>query len=653
MGAFSVVMRFAYGSMKTGFGNGRQTIFFIVLIVWSLSASAQVGQADTIPTAPRPLSKRGIGPLKAALSEPIGSAAVLDTLLSVSRELAYQPGQLVALCRLAGLRLQQQQPQAANELLRQAEQLAGQINDLKEARWAMNQVGRIQRANIRLLSPVPSSPSFSSVMETLGKAMRETASGLSRTNPPGVTPVEPPSTPERRAPDKRSFQDLTADYIASLPIPAVDPSVYRHFRGKPDFAERWLDTLIRFQQASPKVVQQLTEQKKRRDSSQELSKAFAKEGDYAKAYQYFLQYTAYKDSLTAEATTRRLASLTYKQNLLKKEAQIQLLTKDRLLSELESNRQRQFVLVLAGCIAILGAFSLILTRNNRAKHRANQQLSEQKEALQETLAQLKTTQTQLVQAEKMASLGELTAGIAHEIQNPLNFVNNFSEVSAELVGELREEQAREEPDPELVGELFNDLTLNLEKIRHHGGRASNIVKGMLEHARSSSGRKEPTNLNTLTDEYLRLVYVDLRTRDNAFSCKLVTNYAPDLGLATVMPQELGRVLLNLATNAFYAVRQKQKMAPAGYEPVVSVTTSRVGNQVQIRVSDNGIGIPDAVKTKIFQPFFTTKPTGEGTGLGLSLSYDIVTKGHGGQLTVNSREGEGSEFVITLPADLMV
>ncbi|MCX6218100.1 ATP-binding protein [Spirosoma sp.] len=597
------------------------------------------------------MSRRGISPLKAALSEDVNSAEVLDTLLSVSRELAYQPGQLVALCRLAGLRLQKQQPQAAKELLQQAEQIAAQINDLKEARWAMSQIGKILKANIRLMSPVPSSPTLGSVMETLGKSMRETASRLSRDNPPVATTTEPLTQLDRRGADKRTFPDVTADYIASLPRPTFEPRMFRQLRVKPDFADRWLDTLIHSEKSSPQVVQQLTEQKKRRDSSQELSNAFAKEGDYAKAYQYFLQYTAYKDSLTAEATSRRLASLTYKQNLLKKEAQIQLLTKDRQLSEQESNRQRQFVLVLVGCLAVLGAFSLILTRNNRAKHRANQQLSEQKEALQQTLAQLETTQTQLVQAEKMASLGELTAGIAHEIQNPLNFVNNFSEVSVELVGELREEQAKGEPDLELVDELFKDLTLNLEKITYHGGRASNIVKGMLEHARSSTGRKEPTNLNVLADEYLRLVYVDLRTKDKAFNCQLTTDYAPDLGLVTVMPQELGRVLLNLFTNAFYAVREKKKVAPVGYEPMVSISTSRVGNQVQICVRDNGIGIPDGVKGKIFQPFFTTKPTGEGTGLGLSLSYDIVTKGHSGQLTVNGREGEGTGFVITLPTGL--
>jgi signal transduction histidine kinase len=249
----------------------------------------------------------------------------------------------------------------------------------------------------------------------------------------------------------------------------------------------------------------------------------------------------------------------------------------------------------------------------------------------------------------MASLGELTAGIAHEIQNPLNFVNNFSEVSTELVTELEEEQQKPDRDPDLEAELLGDLKQNLQKITHHGQRASSIVKGMLEHSRTTTGERQPTDLNALADEYLRLAYQGLRAKDKTFNTDLNTDFAPALGKVDVVPQEIGRVLLNLFNNAFYAVHQKQKSALADYQPTVRVSTHPVDSGVEIRVQDNGTGIPDAVKAKIFQPFFTTKPTGEGTGLGLSLAYDIVTKGHGGTLTAESREGKGTEFTIKLPA----
>ncbi|SDM08205.1 His Kinase A (phospho-acceptor) domain-containing protein [Catalinimonas alkaloidigena] len=258
-------------------------------------------------------------------------------------------------------------------------------------------------------------------------------------------------------------------------------------------------------------------------------------------------------------------------------------------------------------------------------------------------------QEQLIQKEKMASLGELTAGIAHEIQNPLNFVNNFSDVSGELVEELKETLRTPEQDPSLVTEILHDLTQNLEKIHHHGRRADSIVKGMLQHSRASGGEKQPTRLNDLTDEYLRIAYHGFRAKDKAFNVTLTTRFDPQLGKVNVAPQELGRVLLNLFNNAFYATDQKRKLQQNGYLPEVTVSTQKTGNRVEIRVQDNGTGVPAAVKQKIFQPFFTTKPTGEGTGLGLSLSYDIVTKGHGGELSMESREGEGTEFVIRLPA----
>ena len=271
-------------------------------------------------------------------------------------------------------------------------------------------------------------------------------------------------------------------------------------------------------------------------------------------------------------------------------------------------------------------------------------------ALEQSLTDLRATQSQLIQREKMASLGELTAGIAHEIQNPLNFVNNFSEVSAELVSELEEEQLKPNRDTELEAEILIDLKQNLQKINHHGGRASAIVRGMLEHSRSSTGEKRPTDLNALADEYLKLAYHGLKAKDKNFNSELVTDFGNDLSLNEIVPQEIGRVLLNLYNNAFYAVQQRQKGKGHGdtYQPTITVSTTKVNGHTQIRVSDNGTGMSSSVQGKIFQPFFTTKPTGEGTGLGLSLSYDIITKGHGGSLTVESQEGEGTTFVIQLP-----
>jgi two-component system, NtrC family, sensor kinase len=274
------------------------------------------------------------------------------------------------------------------------------------------------------------------------------------------------------------------------------------------------------------------------------------------------------------------------------------------------------------------------------------QVSERTAELNKSLTDLKITQTQLIQKEKMASLGELTAGIAHEIQNPLNFVNNFAEVSVELVSELKDELDRGDTDEAKA--IANDLTQNLQKINHHGGRASAIVRGMLEHSRTGTGEKQPTNLNALADEYLKIAYHGLRAKDKDFNCDLKTTFVADLVSVAVVPQEIGRVLLNLYNNAFYAVHEKQKIALADYQPTVTVSTHRLDNQVEIRVRDNGAGIPDAIKAKIFQPFFTTKPTGEGTGLGLSLSYDIVTKGHGGTLLVESEPGLFTQFVISLP-----
>jgi signal transduction histidine kinase len=273
------------------------------------------------------------------------------------------------------------------------------------------------------------------------------------------------------------------------------------------------------------------------------------------------------------------------------------------------------------------------------------QVADRTSELSHSLTELKTTQAQLIQSEKLASLGELTAGIAHEIQNPLNFVNNFSEVSHELLHEMKGELSNGSKEEAIA--IADDVIKNLEKIHLHGKRADAIVKGMLQHSRSTTGQKEPTNISALVDEYLRLAFHGLRAKDKSFNAKLVTDYDQSIGTMNVIAQDIGRVILNLITNAFYAVHQKKQQQPDGYEPTVSVSTKKNGKMVSISVIDNGNGIPNNILDKIFQPFFTTKPTGEGTGLGLSLSYDIV-KAHGGELKVETKEWRGTEFTITLP-----
>ena len=283
------------------------------------------------------------------------------------------------------------------------------------------------------------------------------------------------------------------------------------------------------------------------------------------------------------------------------------------------------------------------------------ELRKQKEELEITLDELKAAQAQLIQSEKMASLGELTAGIAHEIQNPLNFVNNFSEVNRELITEMKHEI--DSGNFTEAKNIANDIEDNEEKITFHGKRADAIVKSMLQHSRSSSGKKEPTDINALADEYLRLSYHGLRAKDKSFNAKFETDFDDSIQEINIVHQDIGRVLLNLINNAFYSVSEKQRQEIPGYEPTIKVTTRRLGDRfdpdndrdrVEIRVADNGNGVPKKVLDKIFQPFFTTKPTGLGTGLGLSLSYDIITRGHGGELKVETKEGEGAEFIIILP-----
>jgi signal transduction histidine kinase len=273
------------------------------------------------------------------------------------------------------------------------------------------------------------------------------------------------------------------------------------------------------------------------------------------------------------------------------------------------------------------------------------ELKQEKEIVESTLAELKSTQAQLIQSEKMASLGELTAGIAHEIQNPLNFVNNFSEVSNELIDEMNGELDKGDIHEAKI--IADDIKQNLEKINHHGRRADGIVKGMLQHSRTSSGQKEPVDINKLADEYLRLSYHGLRAKDKSFNAEIKTDFDSSIGNINVVPQDIGRVILNLINNAFYAVTERSKAELEGYKPSVTVSTKKLSEKIEISVKDNGNGVPFSIREKIFQPFFTTKPTGQGTGLGLSLAYDIV-KAHGGEIKVESKEREGTSFIIQLP-----
>jgi signal transduction histidine kinase len=331
----------------------------------------------------------------------------------------------------------------------------------------------------------------------------------------------------------------------------------------------------------------------------------------------------------------RVASLAQFQSLsFGEQLRLQDLEKEKVIIQ---GRTRTYAL-LAG-LGVCLIIAMILYRNNMQKHKANK-------VLESTLTNLKNTQTQLIQTEKMASLGELTAGIAHEIQNPLNFVNNFSEVSIELLTEMENELNNGDKQEAIA--IAEDVKRNLEKINHHGKRADFIVKGMLQHSRTSTGEKQPTNINVLADEFLKLSYHGLRAKDKSFNAELITHFDESLPKINVVQQDMGRVMLNLFNNAFYAVNQKAKTAEADYKPVVTVTTSTENGKVIIKIKDNGNGIPDSIKDKIMQPFFTTKPTGEGTGLGLSLTYDMVAKGHRGKIDINTKEGEYTEFKVVLP-----
>jgi signal transduction histidine kinase len=357
-----------------------------------------------------------------------------------------------------------------------------------------------------------------------------------------------------------------------------------------------------------------------------LARVFQSRNNIDSAFKYQGMAMVARDSLNKEV--KQFQNVGFAEQL-----RVQQLEEERVAFQ---NKIRTYAM-LAGLGVIL-LIALILYRNNRQKQQANVVLAK-------TLSDLKSTQTQLIQSEKMASLGELTAGIAHEIQNPLNFVNNFSEVNGELIRELKNEAGK--GNIEEVASIANEIETNSEKINHHGKRADAIVKGMLQHSRSSSGQKELVDINAMTDEYLRLSYQGFRARDKLFEAKITTDFDTNAGKLNIIPQDISRVLVNLYNNAYYVVREKAQHSPGGYEPKISVTTKKIKGMVEISVKDNGNGIAENIRQKIFQPFFTTKPTGQGTGLGLSLAYDII-KAHGGLISVKSEEGIGTEFIVELP-----
>ncbi len=387
-----------------------------------------------------------------------------------------------------------------------------------------------------------------------------------------------------------------------------------------------------------------------RDANLKLSELYDQSGNSAESYRYFKNYIVYRDSLNNIKTVQTMANLRTDFEVSQKQLEVDRLSRQR-------QNQRWGLITIAGILFTTVVLLFMFYRNNKIKQKANVQLQEQKMKVETALINLKATQAQLIQSEKMASLGELTAGIAHEIQNPLNFVNNFSEVSNELIEEMKEELAS--GDVHEAIEIAGDIKQNLEKINQHGKRAESIVKGMLLHSRGSSGKKELTDINALCNECLRLSYHGFRAKDDAFNAEFKTDLDADLPKIDVIPQDIVRVLLNLINNAFQAVSSKTLsteqagLAQGGsdYKPIVTVSTKLSTLEgglrgVKITVRDNGPGIPNEIKDKIFQPFFTTKPAGQGTGLGLSLSYDIV-KAHGGELKVESRGGEGAEFIIKL------
>jgi signal transduction histidine kinase len=384
-----------------------------------------------------------------------------------------------------------------------------------------------------------------------------------------------------------------------------------------------------------------------RDASLKLSDMYQSDGNAEKSLGFFRQYVQFRDSIENLRDIQRTAELQINFERSRNLAEVNLLNRQKQL-------QRFFLVISLIVLVVIGGLVVVLYRNNRQKQKAYTLLGlekavteEQRDQTNKALEKLQRTQAHLVQSEKLASLGQLTAGIAHEIQNPLNFVNNFSEVNTELLTELRE--ANVTGNAKAVQTLADEILSNEEKINQHGKRADAIVKGMLQHSRTGEREKKATDINGLVNEYFRLAYHGQRVKDKSFNATMRTEFDPEAGEINIVPQEIGRVILNLVNNAFYAVSAKSKEGHNDFIPTVTVGTKRGTNQLTLIVKDNGTGIPPLVKDNIFQPFFTTKGPGIGTGLGLSISYDII-KAHSGEIKVESEEGVGTEFLVVLPAD---
>ncbi|MGK2862644.1 MAG: tetratricopeptide repeat-containing sensor histidine kinase [Chitinophagaceae bacterium] len=397
------------------------------------------------------------------------------------------------------------------------------------------------------------------------------------------------------------------------------------------------DSALYYAKESLKIFENRNDPAWKRDAYDLLASYFDHLGKTDSATMYLKLAKSLSDSLSVEERKNLLA---FQDIVVDEQVRLEKLEKERI----ETRGKLRIYLLLSGIVVFI-VIIFLLYRNNQHRKKTNETLRQRNEKIENTLHQLRSTQTQLIQSEKMASLGALTAGIAHEIQNPLNFVNNFSDVNEELLTEMKDELSKGKIDDAIA--LANDVIENQKKINHHGKRADAIVKGMLQHSRSSSGIKEPTDINALADEYLRLTYHGLRAKNKEFKADFNTDFDDSIGKINIVSQDIGRVLLNLINNAFYSVNEKKKSKDETYQPAVLVQTKNLNETVEIIVSDNGNGIPESIKEKIFQPFFTTKPTGQGTGLGLSLSYDIV-KAHGGEIIVETKEGEGTEFIIQLP-----
>jgi len=478
----------------------------------------------------------------------------------------------------------------------------------------------------------------------------------------------------------KSFGQINGDSLKDEILKSVQQEL-----GKARHTDSFFDTSKLFSGESPvhldKMFEELNKEiekaksmgdiNKVRGRYYDLSKLDSVRGNYRGAYEHYKLYSLYRDSLQKKETEKKELQARMQYEFDKKQAIAKAEQEKKDAEEKRIKNLQYFTIAgLAMLVLVIMIIALIQWKNNNQRKKANTLLQSQKEKVESALSELKSAQAQLIHSEKMASLGELTAGIAHEIQNPLNFVNNFSEVSHELVDEMKTELATGNLQP--ASHLADDIKANLEKVIHHGKRADAIVKGMIQHTRVTAGQKEPTDINALAEEYLRLSYHGMRAKDDSFTAEIKTDFDESVGKINVVPQDIGRVLLNLYNNAFYATADKLKAGPTGssgrahssqlkadssqYVPTVTVVTKKLAGKILISVSDNGPGIPQNIVDKIFQPFFTTKPTGLGTGLGLSLAYDII-KAHGGEITVETTVAEalpgkglaetGSEFIIHL------